>query len=135
MPATAKTDERRFTPATIALIAAGLLAAIAIGIAAFRPGDTSGASAATATNTNAQYGGTVEHMVASLQGRLLEDPDNHELWYMLGLAQRDRGDFTQAAQAFRRAMELSPQNADYPAYLAEMILIQAGQAGQSGQQR
>jgi cytochrome c-type biogenesis protein CcmH len=69
-------------------------------------------------------------MIASLQGRLREDPDNHELWYMLGLAQRDRGDFRQAEQAFRRAMELSPQNADYTAYLAEMILIQAGRPGQ-----
>ena len=126
MPAPAKTAERRFTPAAIALIVAGLLALVAIGIAIFRPSETSGAAATANAIDNAQSAGSVEQMIATLQGRLREDPDNHELWYMLGLAQRDRGDFRQAEQAFRRAMELSPQNADYTAYLAEMMLVQDG---------
>ncbi len=118
----------RFSAATIALSVAGLLAVVAIGIALFRPSETTGNSAAAATNAsgNAQGAGSVEDMIASLQGRLREDPDNHELWYMMGLAQRDRGDFRQGEQAFRRAMELSPQNADYTAYLAEMMLLQDG---------
>ena len=126
MPAPAKTAERRFTPATIALIVAGLLAFVAIGIAIFRPSETTDANGAATATANVQSAGSVEQMVASLQGRLREDPDNHELWYMLGLAQRDRGDYRQAEQAFRRAMELSPQNADYTAYLAEMLLLQGG---------
>lgn len=127
MPATTTTAERRFTPATIALIVAGLLALVAIGIAIFRPSETTGAStAATNTASNEQSAQSMATAIASLQDRLRSDPDNHELWYMLGLAQRDNGQFQDAAQAFRRAMELAPQNADYTAYLAEMLLLQGG---------
>jgi cytochrome c-type biogenesis protein CcmH len=136
MAASTTTAARRLTPATIALAVAGLLALVAIGIAMFRPSETTAPSAATATTTNAQStAGSVEDMIASLQGRLREDPDNHELWYMLGLAQRDRGDFRQAEQAFRRAMELSPQNADYTAYLAEMMLLQDGRTPRAEAER
>ncbi len=126
MAAPTKT-ERRFTPATIALVVAGLLALVAIGIALFRPGETtSDANMAAAATGNAQGAGSIDAMIASLQGRLREDPDNHELWYMLGLAYRDQGQLPQAQQAFRRAMELAPQNADYTAYVAEMMLLQGG---------
>jgi cytochrome c-type biogenesis protein CcmH len=118
--------ERRFTPATIALLVAGLLALVAIGIAIFRPGETTSASSATAIANNSQAADTLDSMIASLEGRVRGDPDNHELWYMLGLARRDNGQFVQAQQAFRRAMELAPQNADYTAYLAEMLLLQGG---------
>jgi cytochrome c-type biogenesis protein CcmH len=124
--ATSPTNERRFTPATIALIVAGLLALAAIGIALFRPSEEADSASSATVMNNVQAAGTVEDMIASLQGRLRADPDNHELWYMLGLAQRDRQDFRQAGQAFRRAMELAPQNADYTAYLAEMLLLQGG---------
>jgi cytochrome c-type biogenesis protein CcmH len=120
------TAERRFTPATIALLVAGLLAFVAIGIAIFRPSETTGASSASVATNNSQAAGNLDSMIASLEGRVREDPDNHELWYMLGLARRDNGQFPQAAQAFRRAMELAPQNADYTAYLAEMLLLQGG---------
>lgn len=128
MAASTTTAERRFTPATIALIVAGLLAFVAIGIAIFRPSETTTASSATenGASANAQAGPNIETMIASLEERLRADPDNHELWYMLGLARRDNGQFRQAEQAFRRAMELAPQNADYTAYLAEMMLIQGG---------
>lgn len=127
----------RFSPATIALLVAGVLAFIAIGIAIFRPSDATGSGAATATTTTNTQGAaeSIETMIASLQGRLREDPDNHELWYMLGLAQRDRGDFRQAEQAFRRAMELSPRNADYTAYLAEMMLLQDGRTPRAEAER
>ena len=120
------TSERRFTPATLALFVAGLLAIVAIGIAFFRPGEMADSADSSTAMNNVQAAGSVEDMIAGLQGRLRADPDNHELWYMLGLAQRDRGDFRQAEQAFRRAMELAPQNADYTAYLAETLLLQGG---------
>lgn len=126
----------RFSPATIALIVAGVLALAAIGIALFRPSETAPATNSATAAANAQgSAGSVEDMIASLQGRLREDPDNHELWYMLGLAQRDRADFRQAEQAFRRAMELAPQNADYTAYLAEMMLLQDGRTPRAEAER
>jgi cytochrome c-type biogenesis protein CcmH len=127
MTASATKTEPRFTAATIALIVAGLLAFVALGIAIFRPSDSADAgSAASSTANNSQTAGSIESMIASLEGRLRADPDNHELWYMLGLALRDNGQFGRAQQAFRRAMELAPQNPDYTAYLAEMMLLQGG---------
>ena len=116
---------RRIAPATIALAAAGLLAVGAIGIAIFRSDDaveTAPANAAAA----APDAPSLEESVAQLRARLREDPDSHGDWYLLGLALRDARDFAGAEQAFRRAMELAPQNADYTAYLAEMLLIQGG---------
>jgi cytochrome c-type biogenesis protein CcmH len=134
--ATSTPTVSRFTPATIALLVAGLLAFVAIGIAIFRPGETTSAGAETATTaTNTQTAGTIADMIASLQGRVREDPDNHQLWYILGLAQRDNGDFRQAELAFRRAMELSPQNPDYTAYLAEMMLLQDGRTPRAEAER
>lgn len=118
---------RRFSPATLALGAAALLALIAIGIAIFRSGDTADAPAAD-NNMAAAAGnpGSLEDMITALRERARSDPDNHEVWYMLGLAERDMGNAAQAGQAFRRAMELAPQNASYTAYLAETLLLQGG---------
>ena len=116
---------RRISPATIALAAAGLLAVGAVGIAVFRSNDaveTAPANAAAA----APDAPSLEESIAQLRARLREDPDSHGDWYLLGLALRDSRDFAGAEQAFRRAMELAPQNADYTAYLAEMLLIQGG---------
>lgn len=116
---------RRISSATIALAAAAILAIAAIGIAIFRSGDA--ADPAPANNSAMAEGpGSVENMITGLQERLRQDPDNHEGWHMLGLAYRETGQYPQAEQAFRRAMELSPRNADYVAYLAETLLLRAG---------
>lgn len=113
-------------PATIALVGAGILALVAIGIALLRPGETAAETGNNMIAGNAQAPASIDQMIASLRNRLRQDPDNHELYYMLGLAHRDNAQFVQAEQAFRRAMELAPQNADYTAYLAEMMLLQDG---------
>ncbi|MGD9637370.1 MAG: tetratricopeptide repeat protein, partial [Pirellulales bacterium] len=124
--ASANPAERRFNAATIALVVAGVLAVVAIGIAALRPSETTSETGNNVVAANTQAAATIDDAIASLRGRLQQDPDNHELWYMLGLAQRDNGQFRPAEQSFRRAMELAPQNPDYTAYLAEMMLLQDG---------
>ena len=118
---------RRVTPATIALATAAVLTVAAIGIRVFGSSERVEAAAATNASTEAAPGpGNMEAAVASLRERLRQDPDNHEAWHMLGLAHRDLGQFTEAEQAFRRAMELAPQNADYVAYTAEMMFLRGG---------
>ena len=127
--AATQTKARRITPATIALVLAALLALVAIGVAIFRSGgDAEVAQGNVSANAAATAGppGSIDQMIASMRAQLRQDPDNHERWYMLGLALRDQGTFGEAAQAFRRAMELAPTNADYTAYLAEMLLLQGG---------
>lgn len=122
------TSKRRISPATVALVVAALLAAAAVAIAIFGSGET---TAETTANTAApqQQAGSVEDMIASLRERLRQDPDNHEGWHLLGLAYRESGRFAEAEQAFRRAMELSPRNVDYVAYLAEALVLRGGQNG------
>jgi cytochrome c-type biogenesis protein CcmH len=65
-------------------------------------------------------------MINSLRERLRQNPDNDQGWFLLGLSYRNAGDFEQAAQAFRRASELQPRNADYVAYLGETTLLKGG---------
>ena len=121
------TSRRGPSSATIALGAAALLALGAVGIALFRSGDPAAApqgnGAATAPQGEAP---SLDASIAQLRERLRQDPDNHSDWYLLGLALRDSRDFAGAEQAFRRARELAPDNADYAAYLAEMLLIRSG---------
>jgi cytochrome c-type biogenesis protein CcmH len=108
-------------PATIALVLAALLAAAALAYALFfRVGDD--AVAAQADQAAAQPAGP-DAMIAELGQRLRRDPDNHEGWFMLGTALRGSERFTEAALAFRRAMELEPRNPDYTAYLGEALLL------------
>jgi cytochrome c-type biogenesis protein CcmH len=123
----AKTARRRIAPATLALIAAGIVALVAIIIAVTRSGD--GASSATnqtaeaAAGQNGAQAATVEQMIANLRQRLSQDPDNHEGWFLLGLAYRDAGQYREGEQAFRRAMQLQPNNPDYLAGTGESLLL------------
>lgn len=122
-------SKSRISAATIALSAAAILVVGAVGYRVVSGGDAE--EAPTGNNVVAAAdAGSLDDTIAAMRERLRQDPDNHEMWFMLGLASRDNGQFPQAEQAFRRAMELSPRTADYTAYLAEVLLLQATRARQ-----
>lgn len=124
------TPPRRVGLATIALGISGLLAVSAVGYAAFRSSGTDAPANANQTAANAMaaaQGGDLNQMIAALREQLRQDPDNDRGWFLLGLSFRNAGDFNQAEQAFRRAMELQPRNADYLAYLGETLLLKGGE--------
>lgn len=117
----------RFSAATVALAAAALLVIGALVYRfAFAAPSGGGGETAVANNMAAAQPGNLEDSIAGLRERLRQDPDNHEGWFLLGLAYREGGRFDEAEQAFRRAMELAPRNADYVAYLGETLLLRAG---------
>ncbi|HTU11476.1 MAG TPA: tetratricopeptide repeat protein [Allosphingosinicella sp.] len=132
----ASSELRRLQPATIALALAALLAlGVLVYTIAFR--QDGAAAAPTETNSAAANGmaatgqaASVEEMIAGLVERVRRDPDDHEGWFRLGMAYRVMDNFPQATQAFRRAMELQPRNADYVGYLGEALLIQGTRANQ-----
>jgi len=134
--ATPAPKDRRPAPATIALALAGLVAAGALSYSLFfrggvaaAPGNEAAAANGAAPADAAQDLARFEAMITRLQQRVRQNPDDHEGWYLLGMAYRGLERFPDAIQSFRRAMELQPRNADYNAYLAEMILIGATSAG------
>jgi cytochrome c-type biogenesis protein CcmH len=120
------TAPRRLAPATLALIVAGLLAAAAIGITVYRASKGGGGEAAGNVSANAAAAApqaeSLDAMAGVLQARLRQDPDNDRNWFLLGMSYRASGRFAEAEQAFRRASELAPRNADYLAYRAEILL-------------
>ncbi|HEY0012836.1 MAG TPA: tetratricopeptide repeat protein [Allosphingosinicella sp.] len=120
MPDTNKTA--RPGAATLALAAAGLIALVAVGTAIVRSSG-GGESANEAAPSNAQQPASVEETIAGLQQRLRQDPDNDEGWFSLGFLLRETGDAAGAERAFRRAMELRPEKADYLGYLAESLVL------------
>ena len=137
-PASPAAAPRRLQPATIALAVAGLIAiGVLIYTIAFR-GDGSGngsstaATNASATNASADAAqvASVEQLIGEMVERVRRNPDDHESWFLLGMAYREMEDFRQATAAFRRAMELQPRSADYSNYLAEVLLITATRASQ-----
>jgi cytochrome c-type biogenesis protein CcmH len=126
--ADSKTPARRIAPATIALVLAGLLALAALVVAVTRSGDD-GAQPAAAAAAPGGAAASIEQMITSLRQRIAGDPDNAEAWFLLGMAYRDTEQVQQAAQAFRRAMELQPDNVMHVAYLAESQLLLGTEAG------
>jgi cytochrome c-type biogenesis protein CcmH len=131
--ADATNPRRRVGPATLALGLAALLATVAIVYALVVRGGNGDAATGNSAAGNAMagaQGGNLDAMIASLRERLRQDPDNDQGWFLLGLSFRNAGDFAQAEQAFRRAMELRPNNADYVAYLGETLILK-GSEGQA----
>jgi len=121
-----KPASRRIAPATIALIVAGLLALAAVAVALFRGGGDAEAAGNVSANAVApQQPGDMAGMIAALTERVRQDPDDHESWFQLGFLLRNTGRYLQAEQAFRRAAELAPNNANYLAYRAEILLVMA----------
>ena len=124
----------RISSATLALAAAGLLAVAAVGIAVFRSGEPAGTAPENNMAAAQQPAGTVEEMVARLEERVRQDPDNPEDWRLLGwtyfeLARQTespdavRAAFARSAAAYRRAAELEPNNAENWSSLGEALQV------------
>lgn len=109
--------------ATFALAGAGLIALAAVGVAIARSG---GGDAAEAPANVQAPAADPAAMIAEVEERLRRDPDNDQGWFNLGILYRETRRFPEAERAFRRAMELRPQNADYVAYLGETLLLMGG---------
>lgn len=88
----------------------------------------SGAAAQATSATADKPVGTVEEMVAGLAARLERQPDDLKGWTMLGRSYMALSRWGEAATAYARAVQLSPNNATLMAGQAEaMALSQNGQ--------
>jgi cytochrome c-type biogenesis protein CcmH len=137
-------SKRRISSATVALAAAGLFATAAIGIVALRSsgGDGSTNNVAAAV---AQQPQSVEEMIAGIEARVRQNPDNPEDFRLLGwsyfeLARRSQSDETfrtdvaRAADAYRRAAQLEPNNAENWSSLGEVLQVTSTEVSPEAEQ-
>ena len=107
---------------TFALVAAGFIAAASAGVAVYRSGDAAPDEAGPHGSTMPDEPvGDVQTMIAGLEARLAQDPDNAEGWRMLGWSYFETGDLMRAASAYRRAAEIEPDNAENWSSLGEAL--------------
>ena len=104
--------------ATVALAAAALIAVASAGIAISRGGDDAKPAPAALPDAPAA---TVETQIAGLEARLRKNPDNPRDWRMLGWSRFETGDLMRSAEAYRRASQLEPDNAENWSSLGEAL--------------
>lgn len=66
---------------------------------------------------------SVEEAVAQVEARLVETPNDVRGWRVLGPVYMQLGRYSEAANAFRRVLELEPPSADIETDLAETMMM------------
>jgi cytochrome c-type biogenesis protein CcmH len=107
---------------TIILGGAAVLAAASAAVALSRGGDEADAPApAHGSAKPDQPVGEVGGMIASLEAKLKANPDDAGGWRMLGWSYFETGDLMRSAQAYRRAAQIEPGNAENWSSLGEAL--------------
>ena len=123
----ASTTSRRPSTATVFLIAAGIIAAASAGVAITRQsggGEVAGPHGAVKPDEPVA---NVESMIARIEARLKQDPDNPADWRMLGWSYFETGDLMRSAAAYRRAAEVEPAKAENWSSLGEALQTASAQ--------
>ncbi len=113
---------KRPQKATIILIAAAVIAVASAAVVVTRGGGGETAQAGPhGTVKPDQPVGDVDSMIASLETRLKQEPDNVQGWRMLGWSYFETRDLARSAAAYRRAAQLEPNNAENWSSLGEAL--------------
>jgi cytochrome c-type biogenesis protein CcmH len=112
-------EQARSLPfARIALIGAALIAVVAIGLSLRGAGEQS-----TPTTAREIPAGDANAAIAQLEAKLKDNPNDAQGWQMLGWALMQTQKFPEAAQAYARATQIDPKNADYWSSLGEARVL------------
>ena len=118
---------RRSLAPTIALLVAGFVTTVALVIALARGHDADAPLNVAQANASVPAAGddnrAALRRIDALRAALARDPDDARGWYQLGSLYRDFEQFPDALTAFRRAMQLQPDNPDYLAATGEALLL------------
>jgi len=114
--------------------AVGLAAIVAIGatllyVAIGRPdlaASPPGGARQIAAGDAAAPDGRVAALVAQLEARMRQTPNDPQGWRLLGWSYMQTGRYADAANAYGRASALDPANADYPSAQGEALVRAAG---------
>ncbi len=111
-----------FGAARIALLCAALIAAGAVGYKLYTDQAPSAAAPAAPVGANGEPA-SVDEVIAGLEARLQDNPDDAEGWRMLGWSYFETGRFAESATAMRRAIQLAPGNSEYHSMLGEALVM------------
>lgn len=107
----------------IALIAAAAIAVSAIGYKVYTdqaPAPAGGPIAPVGANGEPA---SVDQVIAALETKLRDNPDDAEGWRMLGWSYFETSRFAESATAMRRAIQLAPGNSEYHSMLGEALVM------------
>lgn len=112
-----------FGIARIALLSAALIAAGAVGYKLYTDqAPTSSAAPVVPMGADGEPA-SVDQVIAALEARLQDNPDDAEGWRMLGWSYFETGRFAESATAMRRAIQLAPGNSEYHSMLGEALVM------------
>jgi cytochrome c-type biogenesis protein CcmH len=119
-------SERALLGLALGLVAIVVLAATGLYLKIGRPDVAASATAATPAAAGAGHPqGDVSSMIAMLEARMKETPDNAEGWRMLGWSYLQTNRNAEAAQAYGRAAALDPHNGEYLSAQGEATVLAA----------
>jgi cytochrome c-type biogenesis protein CcmH len=111
-----------FGIARVALLAAALIAAGAIGYKVYTDQAPTNVAPAVPLAPNGEPA-SVDEVIAALEARLQDSPDDAEGWRMLGWSYFETGRFAESATAMRRAIQLAPGNSEFHSMLGEALVM------------
>ncbi|MEH6790189.1 tetratricopeptide repeat protein [Parasphingorhabdus sp.] len=107
----------------IALIGAALLALAAVAVQVYRSLTADSGTEAPIAAAEGDAAPSVEEVIAGLEKKLQDNPDDAESWRMLGWSYFETGKFAESATAMKRATTLDPDNAEYWSMLGEALVM------------
>jgi cytochrome c-type biogenesis protein CcmH len=111
-----------------ALIAAGLIALGAGGVAMLRGPETPPPPAVPPPTAPSQQP-SVDDVIAKLETKLAEKPDDAEGWRMLGWSYFQTERYAEAATALKKATKLDPDHAETWSFLGEALVLASKEEG------
>mgnify|MGYP003673811365 CR=1 FL=1 len=107
----------------IALILAALLALAAIGVQIYRSMNDDNERTASVATAEGEAAPSVDEVIAGLEKKLQDNPDDAESWRMLGWSYFETQKFAESATAMKRATTLDPDNPEYWSMLGEALVM------------
>ena len=107
----------------IALILAAILAVGAVGVQLYRTYASDEADTQTVAAAEGQEAPSVDEVIAGLEKKLQDNPDDAESWRMLGWSYFETQKFAESATAMKRATTLDPKNPEYWSMLGEALVM------------
>ncbi len=120
---TENSDSKGINIGTITLILAGILAIGAIGIQVYRGTNPQDEASTALAEAEAEEAPSVDEVIAGLEQKLQDDPDDAEGWRMLGWSYFETQKFAESATAMKRATTLDPDNPEYWSMLGEALVM------------